>query len=180
MREKRLDGVGRLHRRLLWRGGTRANGCDWDSETCARAAEGGHLEVLHWARANGCEWDVRTCAAAAQGSHLELLQWARAIRCDWNSDTCAYAALGGHLQVLQWAQANGCAWDSHTRKHLLECLLFLVPLPESFRVIFIIIFNPYQPGTEGVCSLRTHAIVLCPICNVYSMSVAASERALCT
>jgi hypothetical protein len=34
----------------------RVNGCewDWDSWTCAYAAERGHLDVLQWARANGC------------------------------------------------------------------------------------------------------------------------------
>ena len=28
-----------------------------ERETCAVAAEGGHLEVLQWARANGAPWD---------------------------------------------------------------------------------------------------------------------------
>ena len=44
-------------------------------DTCARAAEGGHLEVLQWARQNGCPWDADTCAGAAQFGHLEVLQW---------------------------------------------------------------------------------------------------------
>eukprot|EP01044_Picomonas_judraskeda_P054173 COSAG03_NODE_34056_length_129_cov_23.633333_1_plen_25_part_10 len=25
------------------------------------------MEVLQWARANGCEWDANTCSAAAHG-----------------------------------------------------------------------------------------------------------------
>eukprot|EP00239_Pterosperma_sp_CCMP1384_P012910 CAMPEP_0197865548 /NCGR_PEP_ID=MMETSP1438-20131217/43730_1 /TAXON_ID=1461541 /ORGANISM="Pterosperma sp., Strain CCMP1384" /LENGTH=104 /DNA_ID=CAMNT_0043484035 /DNA_START=1011 /DNA_END=1325 /DNA_ORIENTATION=+ len=40
-------------------------GCPWNTETCAAAAESGHLEVLQWARAEGCEWDEGTCAGAA-------------------------------------------------------------------------------------------------------------------
>jgi len=32
----------------------RENGCNWNSKTCTRAAEGGHMEVLKWARENGC------------------------------------------------------------------------------------------------------------------------------
>jgi hypothetical protein len=32
----------------------RANGCEWDGETCENAKKGGHLEVLQWAIANGC------------------------------------------------------------------------------------------------------------------------------
>jgi len=35
---------------LQW---ARANGCPWDKETCKKAEEGGHLEVLRWARENG-------------------------------------------------------------------------------------------------------------------------------
>ena len=30
-----------------------------------------------WARTNGCPWDEDTCAYAAEGGHLEVLQWAR-------------------------------------------------------------------------------------------------------
>ena len=46
----------------------RANGCEWDEETCYAAA-GGHLEVLQWARVNGCAWDRADCLKwAADGS----------------------------------------------------------------------------------------------------------------
>eukprot|EP01044_Picomonas_judraskeda_P001463 COSAG03_NODE_88_length_13468_cov_4.757798_10_plen_40_part_00 len=34
--------------------------------------------MLQWARANGCEWDAETCSEEAFGGHLEVLQWARA------------------------------------------------------------------------------------------------------
>ena len=37
--------------RLAW---AKELGCPWNENTCAKAAEGGHLEVLQWARANGC------------------------------------------------------------------------------------------------------------------------------
>ena len=56
----------------------RANCCPWDVFTCARAANGGHLEVLQWLHANGCQWDAHTCSSAAEGGHLEMLQWLRA------------------------------------------------------------------------------------------------------
>jgi len=88
---------------LQW---ARANGCPWDEMTCANAARGGHLTVLH--RANGCPWDEMTCANAARGGHLTVLQWVRANGCPWDKGTCTSAALGGHLAVLQWARDNGC------------------------------------------------------------------------
>ena len=34
--------------------------------------------MLRWAREHGCEWDEQTCALAAEGGHLDVLQWARA------------------------------------------------------------------------------------------------------
>ena len=46
-------------------------------DTCGRAAEGGHLEVLQWARQNGCPWDSDTCAGAAQFGHLGHGLWLR-------------------------------------------------------------------------------------------------------
>jgi hypothetical protein len=64
---------------LQW---AKANGCQWNWETCAEAAAGrGQLEVLQWLRANGCSqiYEERVCAAAAKGGHLEVLQWARAM-----------------------------------------------------------------------------------------------------
>ena len=35
----------------------RANGCPWESRTCAGLAADGHLGVLQWAREHGCPWD---------------------------------------------------------------------------------------------------------------------------
>jgi len=92
----------------------RANCCPWDVFTCARAANGGHLEVLQWARANCCPWNVSTCPNAATGGHLEVLQWLHANGCQWDARTCSSAAEGGHLEVLQWLRANGCPWGMRT------------------------------------------------------------------
>ena len=52
------------------------------------AARHGSLVIVKWLRANGCDWNSRTCAYAAFGGHLEVLQWARASGCEWNSYTC--------------------------------------------------------------------------------------------
>ena len=38
------------------------------------AAEAGRLDVLPWARANGCPWTAQTCSRAAEDGHLEVLQ----------------------------------------------------------------------------------------------------------
>ena len=46
-------------------------GCAWNEETCAGAAEGGHLEVLKWARANGCPWDEDTRRLARRKGYVE-------------------------------------------------------------------------------------------------------------
>ncbi len=45
--------------------GSESAGCEWDSWTCAYAAENGHLACLKWAREAGCEWDsldMRICS----------------------------------------------------------------------------------------------------------------------
>ena len=70
--------------------------------------------MLQWARANGCEWDADTCMFAASGGHLGVLQWARANGCEWDATTIAEAEQGGHEEVLQWARANGAraSWFS--------------------------------------------------------------------
>jgi hypothetical protein len=89
-----LDSVfGRHVEVLKW---SRANGCDWNSLTCAYLAENGDLEALKWAVANGLPSDDRTCSAAATYGNLELLQWARANGCPWDEMTCENACFGGH------------------------------------------------------------------------------------
>ena len=45
------------------------------------------VELADWARADGCPWDTFTCAAAAKGCHLEVLQWLRANGCPWDGST---------------------------------------------------------------------------------------------
>ena len=107
----RGGGATRQPRDAAW---LHVSNCPWDWRTCARAAGGGHLDVLQWARAKGCPWDEQTCAEAAAGSHLAVLQWAHAQGCPWDGRTCGLAARGGHLAVLQWARARGCPWDKGT------------------------------------------------------------------
>jgi len=43
---------------------------------CYHSAKRGELDSLIWARANGCEWNSDTCKAAARGGHLACLKWA--------------------------------------------------------------------------------------------------------
>jgi hypothetical protein len=86
----------------------------WGEETCAYAADKGHLEVLQWLRSEGCPWDERTCMFAATGGHLETLQWARAHGCPWNDELLHFAVVHGHTHVIQWAQRNG--WTGVVRE----------------------------------------------------------------
>jgi hypothetical protein len=83
--------------RLAW---AKANGCPWEENTCAFAAQGGHLNVLMWARKHHILWNEWTCKAASWGGHLDVLQWAREHHCPWDEWTCAHAAERGHLEVL--------------------------------------------------------------------------------
>jgi hypothetical protein len=89
----------------------RANGCEWNEETCQYAVEAEYpesLEVLQWARANGCPWDYRTCRDAQ-----------------------------GEPELLQWAQANGCPWDEdvcHEQERMCGCGRNMWPWDEACRV----------------------------------------------
>ena len=55
--------------------------CPWNEQTCARAAEKGHLNVLQWAHENGCPWDEWTCTKAVRGKHLNVLHYAIENKC---------------------------------------------------------------------------------------------------
>ena len=66
----------------------------------ARAAEGGHLEVLKWLRAEGCPWDAWVCARAACGGHLEVLNWLQAEGCPREENACTEAAASEATKVM--------------------------------------------------------------------------------
>jgi hypothetical protein len=74
----------------------REQNCYWDSSTCFRAAEGGHLIVLQWAHENGCPWDSNTCALAAQEGHLDVLKWANevSLECKYVYRSCSRRLFG--------------------------------------------------------------------------------------
>jgi hypothetical protein len=62
--------------------------------------------VLQWLHAEGCPWDGGTCARAAAGGHLELLRWARAHGCPWDELSClGLAIIAGHKTASEWAAA---------------------------------------------------------------------------
>eukprot|EP00891_Asterochloris_glomerata_P009475 jgi/Astpho2/9475/Aster-01728 len=111
---------------------------NWDEDTCAKAARGGHLAVLQGRDTMAADgmaipapgqlkeatWQCYSaCSLAAYGGHLAVLQWrdtmaaiewARHSGCSWDEDTCTNAASGGHLAVLQWARENNCPWSGST------------------------------------------------------------------
>ena len=78
---------------------------------CQYLAGKGNLTALQWARAQGCQWDEDTCSSAAEGGHLQVLKWARAEQCPWSSKVCEDAAWMGHKHIIQWARRHGCPWS---------------------------------------------------------------------
>ena len=68
------------------------------------------MEVLRYAHENGCLWDEETCAAAAEGGHLNVLKYARKNGCPWNKEAClqsirlgeTHSCLGGQCEDTKW------------------------------------------------------------------------------
>ena len=63
--------------------------------------------MLKWARAQEppCPWDEDTCADAAEGGHLDVLKWARSQDppCPWSRDECRKkASIYGRQHVVKW------------------------------------------------------------------------------
>lgn len=87
----------------------------WNEQTCASAAEGGHMDCLLYLRQTvGCPWNHRVCRGAAQNGHLHILKYAHQQGCPWTPQTCSAAARGGHLACLVYAHQQGCDWDETT------------------------------------------------------------------
>ena len=78
------------------------NECDWNEDTCIRAAGGSYFKVLKWVKKNECKWNKETWAyAAIKMDNLEVLKWQRDEKCPWNENTCARVAECSNLEMLK-------------------------------------------------------------------------------
>ena len=93
---------------LLW---ARKLNFPWSSETCSKAASGGHLDVIKWLRNQGCTMDKYTLINAGKKGHLHILQWALSEGIPIISDICSEAAVAGQLGVLKWLKENKLPWN---------------------------------------------------------------------
>ena len=85
---------------------------------------------LRWALEHGCPWSEETCARAAQSGHLEVLRWAREHNYPWDAGWCAdIADEEGHVEVARWvgAQATYRDVDPSKRKQMIKRL----PVPRA-------------------------------------------------
>ena len=79
-----------------------ANECPIDEWACARAASGGHLEILKYLHEEAkAPWDSLTASWAAQSGHLHILEYLVERKYDDYSEyACGYAAEKGQLDCL--------------------------------------------------------------------------------
>lgn len=117
-------------------------------ETCADAAEHGHLTCLrylqeqkkllitestfHAAVQGGsleCFKYLATrvpikfewvCTQAAKHGHLNILIYAHENDFPWNANTCAMAAKHGHLACLMYAYEHDCSWNEYTCQNAIK------------------------------------------------------------
>jgi Asp-tRNA(Asn)/Glu-tRNA(Gln) amidotransferase A subunit family amidase len=53
---------------------------------CAKAATGGHLEVLKWLRGKGCNWTEKVLENATDNANLHIMRYAIENGCKWNPE----------------------------------------------------------------------------------------------
>jgi len=70
----------------------RSKGCPWDNKICAKAAQGGHLDILKYLHENGCPWDNKTCENAMQYNHMDVLEYAVLNGCLFDMDELTWRA----------------------------------------------------------------------------------------
>ena len=122
-----------------------ANKCPMNEYACARAADGGHLEVLKYLREEvKAPWDSWTAKWAAQSGHLHILEYLVEREYDeYGVLACAWATMNGHLDCLKYLHETAKApWDEHAvryahRDNHPECVQYLLdnncPLPNGWR-----------------------------------------------
>ncbi|CAL6327105.1 unnamed protein product [Bathycoccus prasinos] len=105
--------------------------CEWDKRTTRGAAEQGNLEMVKYCVANKCPLNLWACARAASGGHLEILKYLREeVKAPWDSRMATFAARKGHLHILKYLfesnynQFQYACEDAAMNGHL-DCLKYL-------------------------------------------------------
>ena len=102
--------------------------CAWDEDTCAGAAEYGHLHIIQWVRQQipPCPWNHSTCGWAAHNGDLPTLQWLRQQQppCPWDEDTLSYAVERRHNHILRWVHKNGYPLDEEYSTEFMQKAAF--------------------------------------------------------
>lgn len=80
--------------------------CEFDEETAASAAYGGHLHLLQWLKENNCPFDTRATYDAVKMGHLDVLQWFKENNLPLNVNIGYVAKRLGHDNILQWCIKN--------------------------------------------------------------------------
>ena len=106
--------------------------CEWDEGTIKTAAGQGNLEMVKYCVANKCPLNLWACARAASGGHLEILKYLREeVKAPWDSETAICAALNGHLHIFEYLverkfdKYDAWACECAAEKGHLDCLKYL-------------------------------------------------------
>ncbi len=83
------------------------------TESSAKAALGGHLNVILWMQHNNHQLDYSVPFLAARHGHFDMLQY---VACHmpgfvWSPDLCSEALMGGHTHIYEWLVKQGCLAD---------------------------------------------------------------------
>jgi hypothetical protein len=77
-----------------------AQGAPLDAGACAAAAARGHLPTLRWLReAAGCAWGFDTCARAAEAGHVSVLAYAYEHDCAYDAKALVYWAANDDVRA---------------------------------------------------------------------------------
>ena len=104
----------------------------WDDRTINAAARQGNLEMVKFCVANERPVHADTCANAAENGHLEVLKYLHEeAKVPWGWNTAAWAALQGHLHILEYLverkydQYSVLACEVAATHGHLDCLKYL-------------------------------------------------------
>ncbi len=85
------------------------------TDTCALAAQNGHIDVIEFCINNGCKLNWISYLMAAKNGQLETLKWLKKKNIGpLNTYVSSIAAYNGHYDVMKWLILNECAINNLT------------------------------------------------------------------
>ncbi len=115
--------------------------------TCALAAQNGHINAIKFCLDNGCKLNWLSCLMAAKNGQLETLKWLKQYNCSHNEFVLGIAAYYGQYEILKWFMSKWKFNDCYCWK-----MTYNAAINGHLNILELLKENKYEMSETTTCA----------------------------